>query len=288
MSIWFSEDHTPNVRFSLEIDKELLSRESEYQKIEVLRSREFGRVLVLDGSITLTEKDEFIYHEMIVHVPMAVHPEVKRVLIVGGGDGGVLHQLVSYPTIEAIDMVEIDPLLVQVCKKFFPKLAASFSDPRVTVIHEDGLRYVRRVAATYDLIIVDSSDPAERGANLFSREFFGNCFKALDEDGIVVNQHESPFYSQDASMVQDIYRKTRAVFPIDRLYQVHLPSFPSGHWLFGFMSKTLDPLKDLDDERWNALGLKTRYYNTELHRGAFALPNYVQKLLKIKESSRKA
>lgn len=280
MSLWFSEYHSKHVRFSIAVEKQIFCRDSEYQKIEVFTSKEFGRVLVMDGCIMLTEKDEFIYHEMMVHVPMAVlGKKARSVLIIGGGDGGTVREMARYPEVETIDMVEIDPLVVKVAKKHLPKVATAFDDPRLTVLYEDGLKYVRGQNDRYDLIIVDSTDPFGPGESLFTREFYGNCYKALKADGILVNQHESPYYKQDARMVRETHRRTKAVFPVNRLYQAHIPTYPSGHWLFGFMTKGMDPLRDLDEEGWNARRLKTRYYNTELHKGAFALPNYVKKLL---------
>lgn len=285
MSFWFSEYHTKHARFSIEVDKQLYGKESDFQHIEVFASKEFGRVLVVDNFVMLTDKDEFIYHEMIVHTPMAVHKNVKRVLIIGGGDGGSLREICRYPEVESIDLVDIDELVVKVSRKYFPKVASSFEDPRLNLCFEDGLRFVRGKKDEYDLIIVDSTDPVGPGESLFTREFYGNCFKALKEDGIVVNQHESPYYKVNARMACETHRRTSAVFPINKVYQAHIPTYPSGHWLFGFISKKYDPLEDLDAERWNARGFKTRYYNTDLHRGSFALPNYVIELLKNKENN---
>ena len=155
----------------------------------------------------LTEKDEFIYHEMITHVPMAVHPNIRKVLVIGAGDGGVVRELTRYASIEHIDMVEIDPLVVEVCKKYLPQTACRFDDPRLTIHYADGLKFVRRCEDAYDLIIVDSTDPFGPGEGLFTREFYGNCFKALREDGIMVNQHESPFYDADAVAMQRAHKR---------------------------------------------------------------------------------
>ena len=227
----------------------------------------------------LTEKDEFIYHEMIVHVPMAVNPDIKNVLVIGAGDGGVIRELARYNTIENIDMVEIDEQVVEVCKKYLPKTACAFDDKRVHLYIQDGLKYIRKCENQYDLIIVDSTDPFGPGEGLFTKEFYGNCYKALNESGIMVNQHESPFYHDDAIAMQRAHKRIVESFPISKVYQVHIPTYPSGHWLFGFASKKFHPIRDMDEARWNALGLATRYYNSELHRGAFALPNYVEDLL---------
>ncbi|NLD34590.1 MAG: polyamine aminopropyltransferase [Clostridiales bacterium] len=279
MAFWFSESHTDNVKLEIMVDEQLYSQQSDYQKIDIFQSREFGRILTLDDVIVLTEKDEFIYHEMIVHPAMAVHPNVKRVLVVGAGDGGALRELSRYPHIESIDLVEIDGMLVDACRQYLPSTAVGYDDPRITVHIQDGLKFIRRLSDIYDLIIVDSTDPFGPGEVLFTKEFFGNCYKALREDGIMINQHESPFYSYEANAMKRTHRRIRESFPIHQVYQAHIPSYPSGHWLFGFNSITFDPLKDLDGERWNALGIKTRYYNTDLHVGAFYLPNYVKDML---------
>lgn len=279
MDFWFSEAQTPNVKLSIRVDRHLYSGRSEFQRIDVFDSPEFGRFLTLDGYMMLTEKDEFIYHEMIVHVPMAVHPKVREVLVIGAGDGGVIRELVRYPEIGRIDMVEIDPLVVEVCRQYLPQTACRLEDPRLMIHYEDGLKFVRSCENQYDLIIVDSTDPFGPGEGLFTREFYGNCLKALREDGIMVNQHESPFYQEDAVACQRAHKRIVKSFPISRVYQAHIPTYPSGHWLFGFASKKYHPLKDLDEVRWNLRGLTCRYYTTTLHKGAFYLPAYVEELL---------
>ena len=280
MEMWFTENHTPNVKFSIRVDRQLYTGQSDFQRIDVFESKEFGRFLTLDGYMMLTERDEFIYHEMITHVPMAVHPAVRNVLVIGAGDGGVVRELTRYPALENIDMVEIDPLVVEVSKKYLPQTACRLNDERVHIYYEDGLRFVRSKEDLYDLIIVDSTDPFGPGEGLFTKEFYGSCFKALKEDGIMVNQHESPFYPEDAVACQRAHKRIVESFPISRVYQAHIPTYPSGHWLFGFASKKYHPVHDLDGARWNLLGIKTRYYTTRLHGGAFMLPAYVEELLR--------
>jgi spermidine synthase len=279
MELWFTENHTENVRFSIKVDKQLYSSQSDFQRIDIFESKEFGRFLTLDGYMMLTEKDEFIYHEMMVHVPMSVHPNVKKVLVIGGGDGGTVRELSRYDYIESIDLVEIDEEVVEACKKYLGQTACGFEDKRVKVYYDDGLKFVRKYVNEYDLILVDSTDPFGPGEGLFTKEFYGNCCKALKEDGIMVNQHESPFYPNDAVAMQRAHKRIVESFPIARVYQAHIPTYPSGHWLFGFASKKYHPIDDQDVARWKAQGLKTRYYNEQLHRGAFALPNYVEEML---------
>lgn len=280
MEFWFSEKQTKDVKFSIRVDRQLYSGQSEFQRIDIFESPEFGRFLTLDGYMMLTEKDEFIYHEMITHIPMAVHPKAEKVLVIGAGDGGVIRELVRYPEIKQIDLVEIDDMVVEVCRKYLPKTACCLDDERVNIRYEDGLKYIRRCENKYDLIIVDSTDPFGPGEGLFTREFYGNCYKALKEDGIMVNQHESPFYEEDARACQRAHRNITETFTVSRVYQAHIPTYPSGHWLFGFASKKYHPLKHLREKEWNTRGIQTRYYTTTLHKGAFYLPAYVEELLK--------
>lgn len=279
MELWYTEDHTKHVKFSIRVEQQLYSAQSEFQRIDIFYSKEFGRFLSLDGCMMVTEKDEYIYHDMIVHVPLAVNPEIKDVLVIGAGDGGSVRELTRYQTIRQIDMVEIDQMVVNACRTYLPQTASKLDDPRVRLYFEDGLRFVRSKADAYDLIIVDSTDPFGPGEGLFTKEFYGNCYKALREDGILVNQHETPYYESYANSMRRAHRRIEEFFPVSRVYQFHMPTYPSGHWLFGFASKKYDPVADLQAEKWNALGLKTKYYNTELHKGCFALPNYVKELL---------
>ena len=280
MELWFTENHTPSVKFSIKVDRQIYTGQSEFQRIDVFDSKEFGRFLTLDGLMMLTERDEFIYHEMITHVPMAVHPDARNILVIGAGDGGVVRELTRYSRIEHIDLVEIDPLVIEVCRKYLPQTACRLDDPRLTIHHEDGLKFVRTRENEYDLIIVDSTDPFGPGEGLFTKEFYGNCYKALKEDGIMVNQHESPFYEQDAIAMQRAHKRIVESFPISRVYQAHIPTYPSGHWLFGFATKRYHPVHDLNAVAWNLLGMPTRYYTTRLHVGAFALPGYVEAMLR--------
>ena len=280
MELWYTDEHTSDVRFSMKASVQIASKKSAVQQIDILDTPAYGRVLVLDGGLMITEKDEFIYHEMITHVPMAVNPNAKNVLVIGGGDGGTVRELTKYRTIQTIDLVEVDKDVVLLAKRYLPFTSCKLRDRRVRVWFEEGLRYVRGKKAEYDLIIVDSSDPYGPAEGLFTREFYGTCFKALRDDGILINQHESPFYAAHQRSVRDAHRHIAVEFPVSTVYQCHIPSYPSGHWLFGFASKKYHPIENLDEARWNRLGIRTRYYNTELHRGAFALPNYVKELLK--------
>ncbi|GAA0071125.1 polyamine aminopropyltransferase [Clostridium sardiniense] len=279
MELWYTEEHTDKVRFSIKVEEQLFKGQSDFQRIDVFKSQEFGTFFTLDGLMMVTEKDEFIYHDMIVHVPMATNPDIKNVLVIGAGDGGTVRELTRYKSIEKIDMVEIDKMVVDVCKEYLPQTSSKLDDERVTLYFEDGLKFVRTVEDKYDLIIVDSTDPFGPGEGLFTKEFYGNCFKALKEDGILVNQHESPYYESYAKSMKRAHKRIKESFPVCRVYQAHIPTYPSGHWLFGFASKKYDPINSESIEEWNNLGLKTKYYNTDLHKASFALPNYVKEML---------
>lgn len=285
MELLFKEKHTENVELLIKVDRQLCTCRSEYQRIDVFESAEFGRILAIDGYIMLTERDEFIYHEMITHVPMAVHPNVRDVLVIGAGDGGTVRELARYRDIERIDMVEIDPLVVDVCRKYLPGTACGLDDLRVKIHYEDGIKFISMKENEYDLIIVDSTDPVGPGEGLFTKEFYANCRKALREDGIMVNQHESPFYDEDAKVCRKTHMLIADSFPISLVYQAHIPTYPSGHWLFGFASKKYHPVDDLNAPAWELRGIRTRYYTTRLHKGAFALPAYVEDLLNAGETT---
>lgn len=280
MDLWFSEFHTPDVKHSIRVTRHLYSKRSEYQQIDIFDTPEFGRVLSLDGNVMLTERDEFIYDEMITHVPMAVHPNIRDVLVIGAGDGGVVRELARYESIRRIDLVEMDPQVIEACRVWLPENACRLDDSRVHIYFDNALRFIRRRTDAYDLIIVDSTDPFGPSEGYFTREFYGICFNALHDDGIMVNQQGSPFYAEDASAMQRSHKRIASTFPISRVYQAHIPTFAAGYWLFGFASKKYHPIDDLDADAWKALNMRTRYYTARLHVGAFYLPAFLEEMLR--------
>lgn len=279
MDLWFSEFHAPDVKHSIRVNRHLYSQKSEFQQIDIFETPEFGRVLTLDGNVMLTERDEFIYDEMITHVPMSVHPKVRDVLVIGAGDGGVVKELARYDSIERIDLVEMDPQVVEACRIYLPENASRLDDSRVHITYDNALRFIRRCNNQYDLIIVDSNDPFGPSEGYFTKEFYGICFNALREDGIMVNQQGSPFYKHDAEAMQRSHKRIVSTFPISRVYQAHIPTYAAGYWLFGFASKKYHPVDDFDAKKWLDLHLRTRYYTTKLHIGAFYLPAYLEEML---------
>ena len=285
MDYWFSEHHTENVKFSVKVDKHLYTNETDLGRVDIFESPEFGKFLAVDGYIIFTEKDEFIYDEMLSHVPMAVNPKAKSVLVFGSGDGGVVEEFLKYDTIERIDLVEVNEGVIEACRLYFPETSGCLDDPRVTTYTENALRFIRHIDREYDIIVVDSAGFYGPGESLLTREFYGSCFKALSDDGIMVNQHQSPFYDDDRLETQRAHKRIVDIFPISKIYQAHIPTYPSGYWLFGFASKKYHPTDDLKAEEWNRLGIRTDYYTTRLHRGCFALPAYVERMLKEVEDS---
>ncbi|MDO4799279.1 MAG: spermidine synthase [Bacillota bacterium] len=305
MELWYTEKHTETVDFSIKVKRHFHSETSAFQQIDFFESEEFGIFFTLDGLMMVNEKDEFVYHDMITHVALATNPEIKRVLVIGGGDGGTVRELTRYKHIEAIDMVEIDERVVRACQEHLPLTSSKLTDPRVKLYFRDGLAFVNELAQSarasrehgashkndcssecgcaspklYDLILVDSTDPIGPGEGLFSDAFYRDCFDALSERGILVNQHESPYYPNYAHEMKRAHQKIKKHFPISRVYQFHMPTYPSGHWLFGFASKQLDPIVDHKPEVWEAFGIDTKYYNSDLHKGCFALPTFVKKML---------
>lgn len=280
MELWYTEEWTENVRFSIKADRQLYSGKSDFQRIDVFESEELGTFFTLDGLMMVTQKDEFIYHDMIVHVPMASNPEIKKVLVIGGGDGGTVRELARYNSIEKIDMVEIDKMVVDVSRDYVKFCSCSLDDERVNLYYEDGVAFVKNAKdGEYDLIIVDSTDPIGPGEGLFTVDFYKDCYRVLGENGILVNQNESPYFDSYAREMKRANKKMKDIFPVNRVYQAHIPTYPSGHWLFGFSSKGIDPIKDHKKEEWEKFGLKTKYYNSDIHFGAFMLPQYVKEML---------
>lgn len=245
MELWFSECHAPDVKHSLRVNRHLYSKKSEYQQIDIFDTPEFGRVLALDGNVMLTERDEFIYDEMITHVPMSVHKNAKDILVIGAGDGGVVKELTRYDRVERIDLVEMDGEVIEACRTYLPENACRLDDSRVHIYFDNALRFIRRCSNEYDLIIVDSNDPFGPSEGYFTREFYGICYNALRGDGIMVNQQGSPFYKHDAEAMQRSHKRIVNTFPISRVYQAHIPTYAAGYWLFGFASKNTTRLTTL-------------------------------------------
>lgn len=283
---WFSEYYMDDdVKLSLKVSEILHVEQSPFQMVQMMKNETFGVFLVLDGYTQVTEKDEFVYHDMICHPAMAVNPAIKNVLIIGGGDGGTAREVSRYQSIVRIDMVEIDELVVRVCQRYMPSTADILDkDPRIHLMFRDGLQFVKEAeAGFYDLILVDSTDPEGPGEGLFSVEFYNDCYRCLSEDGILINQHEGAFFDGDIVEMKKAHAKIRKTFPISKVFGFNTPTYASGYWYFGFASKKYDPIADFKPQVWSELGLETKYYNIDLHKGSFALPTYVKNILESVE-----
>lgn len=275
--IWFTERHTENLGITFKIKNILFSGESKYQRIDVLDSYELGRVLTLDGIIMVTEKDEFVYHEMISHIPLFTHPDPRKILVIGGGDGGTVREVLKHPQVQALDLVEIDALVIEKSKEFLPTVSYSLSDERVNILIKDGIEFVREKQEEYDVVIIDSTDPIGPAEGLFKEEFYKNVCKILKNDGIMVAQTESPFYYKER--VCEIFRNIRKSFPIAKMFTAYIPTYPSGLWTFSLGSKRYCPMENFQIDRYRLEDIPTKYYNESIHRAAFSLPNFIKELL---------
>jgi spermidine synthase len=279
---WFCENWSNGIKFCVEYNKHLHASKTKFQKLDFYDSEELGVFFTLDDIMMVNQKDEWIYHEMMIHTPLSVNPKITNVLVIGGGDGGSVRELTRYPGIKRIDLVEIDEEVVRKCQKYLPQTAAKLTDKRVNLRFEDGLEFVKNATGKYDLIVVDSTDPIGPGEGLFTQEFYKNCYRILSSDGILVNQHESPYFAKTNFEMKRAHKKIKRLFKIASVYQAFIPTYPSGHWLFGFASKKYHPITDLKKGVQQKLRIKTKYYNNDLHIASFVLPNYVANDLKAK------
>ncbi len=272
MEKWFEEKLEVEEGRVLKVryKKLLKSVKSVFQKIDVYETDAFGKMLVHDEVIMLTEFDESHYHEMIVHPALLTHPNPEKVLIIGGGDGGTMREVLKHKEVKEAHLCEIDKMVVDVCKEFFPNLSKSFDDKRAKLFFEDGAKFVEQRKDYYDVIIVDSSDPIGPAEVLFQEKFYNDMFNSLKDDGIVITQSESFIYHKD--IIENIASFSKRIFPYYSYYYTLVPTYPSGLIGFSFCSKKYDPLKDLNEERIKDLG-NLKYYNKGIHYSAFNLPN---------------
>jgi spermidine synthase len=274
MNSYFNDSFSDNSNLQIRVKGVLFQDTTPFQKIEIVDSYDFGRMLVLDGIINMTEKDEFVYHEMMTHVPLLSHPNPRGVLVIGGGDGGTVREVLKHPDIERVDLVEIDRAVVKACKQFFPAISSGFGDPRVTVHFEDGTRFVPQHRNTYDVVILDATDPVGPGQGLYRESFYVDCLNSLIEDGNLVAHSGSVFFDPD--IVTSVSSRLRKVFPLVKIFITSMPSYASGIWSFVFCSKKYDPIDDFQKKRYQQSNLTTRYYNADIHRASFALPSFMR------------
>ncbi|MBU0532718.1 polyamine aminopropyltransferase [Candidatus Micrarchaeota archaeon] len=272
---WFEEkfEAQKGRAMRIEINEKLEDVYSKYQHIKIFDTKAFGKMLVLDETVMLTEYDEFAYHEMLTHVALNTHPNPKRVLVIGGGDGGIIREIARHPGVEEIHLCELDEKVIEVSKKHLPSVAAGFDDPRAKVFIEDGAKFVRENKG-YDIVIVDSPDPVGPAEALFTKEFYQNIYDGLNEDGILVTQSESMYYHQQ--LISRLSTFIPEIFEKYWYYYSLVPTYPSGVIGFSFCSKKYDPIKDFNKERAEKLE-GVRYYNAGMHTAAFSLPTFIKK-----------
>lgn len=287
MSMTYHEYYQGKTGLSVGIRKVLFSKESPYQRVEILETDSWGNLMTIDGMVMLSERDEFVYHEMLVHPGVATSPGVKRALIIGGGDGGTARELLKHNTVEHVDLVEIDETVVEASKTFMPTIGA-WEDPRLHLHLENGIDFVRRVQSPYDLIIVDGSDPVGPAEGLFRRSFYESCLKALNSEGVLTVQTETPWVESYHSSMRTVYRALNDLFPHTGMYLCSIPLYPTGLWSMICASRSEHPLSDevlLRSSKMNRSEMGLRYYNREIHEASFALPGFVREMLKSPERS---
>lgn len=274
---WITETLYENWRQSFKVDEVLYEERTEQQHLVIFRNDVFGKVLVLDGVIQTTEKDEFIYHEMMTHVPLLAHGKAKKILVVGGGDGGILREVLKHNTVEKAILVEIDEAVVTFSKKYLPSLSnGAFDDPRVEVIIQDGCQFVKNTDERFDVIICDSTDPYGPGAVLFTSEFYGDCHAILNPGGIFVNQNGVPFLQEGELLAT--YHNRKDHFKDVGYYLGVIPTYVGGFMAFGWASDNKGyrniSVKELE-KRLKGVEGELKYYTPELHMGSFALPKFM-------------
>ncbi|KAF2958184.1 spermidine synthase [Thermotoga sp. Ku-13t] len=276
--LWYFEYYTGgDVGLFMKIARVVHSEQTPIQRIDIFDNPTLGRVFALDGITMTTDKDEFMYHEMLAHVPMFTHPCPKDVLIIGGGDGGTLREVLRHPEVERVVLCEVDRRVVEVSKQYL-KTGEAFNSGKVELVFENGAEYIKKVKNQFDVIIIDSTDPtAGEGGHLFTQEFYKACFEALKDGGIMNAEAENALY--DFSWTKIAYRRIKSVFPVVRTYAGFMTTYPSGFWLYIFASKGLDPIKDYRFEAAKAMSEELKYYNEELHKACFVLPNFVRRTL---------
>jgi spermidine synthase len=276
MELWFTEKQTDKHGITTKVTQTLHSEQTEYQELDIIETEQFGTMLLLDGMVMTTDVDEFVYSEMITHVALNAHPNPRKVLVIGGGDGGTIREIIKYQSVEEAILAEIDGRVIETSIEYFPQIASALTgNPRVKLEVGDGVQYIREHTNEFDVIIVDSTEPIGPGEGLFAKSFYEEVYDALKPDGIMVAQTESPWFNQE--LISRVFRDIQSLFPITKLYLASVPTYPSGLWSFTIGSKQYDPLAV---EVQQIPELSTKYYTRELHQAAFALPQFVADLIK--------
>lgn len=283
MSLLYNEYYNERTGLTVGVNKLLFSEETPYQTVEVYETDTWGNLMTIDGMVMLSEKDEFVYHEMLSHVGMFTHPNPERVLIIGGGDGGTAREVMRHSSVKQVDMVEIDEAVVRASKEFLPEVG-DWENPRLNLLFEDGIQFVKDIDDPYDVIIIDGSDPVGPAEGLFENEFMQACYDGLSTNGVLTAQTESPWVADYHPSMKKVFSALDEIYALSKMYLAYIPLYPAGMWSFSFASKGADPLSNETLKRIeNGLpkfdaGMK--YYNSDVHRGCFALPNFVADIIK--------
>jgi spermidine synthase len=279
MGHWYDETFDNHTRLGLLVKETLFSARSPYQQVEVIDTAGFGRVLVIDSVFMTSEYDEFLYHEMLVHPALTTAPRIERVLVIGGGDGGTVREVLRHPDVKECVMIEIDRMVVDASKEYLPGIGTAWNDPRLDVRFIDGIEYVKQSSdAMYDVILLDGTDPVGPGAVLFDESFYTGCKRMLAPGGVMALQSESPLLMMDVFI--EIQHKLRKLFSEVHPYLGPVPLYGTGIWSWTWCSDTGEPLRAIP-ERQELIVEGSKAYNEDLHRAAFALPNYVKRALKL-------
>lgn len=283
---WIYEEHRSGLRMGYLVKQKLFEGQSDFQKVSVYDTKSHGRMLFNDDLAMVSERDEFIYHDMIAHPALFLHPNPKRVLVIGGGDGGTAREVMRHKNVETCVMVEIDQMVIDACIAHIPQTAVAFSNPKMDLRVEDGVVFAKEyrekvsngTLEPFDVILVDSTDPIGPAQPLFDIPFYEDLFHCLGENGIVISQGESSHYETDAQV--KLLEILHEVFPVCNLYNFHNLTYPGGFWSFSFASKGLHPIRDFNEQKVHESGMEFQYYNTQVHRAAFVKPNFQKQLIR--------
>lgn len=279
MSNQFYKEITPaGFGIAIKIKEVLFSGNSPFQKVEIIDTDStLGKILTLDDLMMTTEGDEYFYHEMITHIPMMNHKEPKSVLVIGGGDGGTVREVLKHDTVEKVVLCEIDGMVIDACKKYLPTIACGLDNPKVEILVEDAIEYIKDKENEFDIVLIDSTDPMGPGEGLFTKEFYTNVKKALKKGGIVAAQSESPVVNKEE--IKKMYTLLKKVFPITSTFTSPIPTYPGGYWAWAFCSEDVEPLSYIDEKRCEVITKSCKIYNKEYHLARFALPNFLKEML---------
>ncbi len=279
----YNEFYHKKTGLTVGVEKVLFSKQSDYQKVEILQTDTWGNLMTIDGMVMLSEKDEFVYHELLVHVSMVSHPKPERVLIIGGGDGGSAREALKHASVRQVDMVEIDAVVIEAAKKHMPGVG-DWDNPKLNLLVQDGIQFLNEVKEPYDVIIIDGSDPVGPAEGLFEENFINACYKVLSEDGVLSTQTESPWVESYHPSMKQVFSALDKTFNHSVMYLGYIPLYPAGMWSFGFASKTIKPLSQEALKRaetfYEQENGSLKYYNPEIHKASFALPNFVEQIIR--------